>query len=105
MRGFPVLAVFLAAGVFAVLASDKPAPRRIWITDVSIVSIVSPESLADPARGSVLIEDDHIARVERKASTKPPAGATIVSAEGGFLIPGLIDSHVHLASIPGLRPS
>ena len=102
MRGFSLLAVLLAVGAFAVLASDKPAPRRIWITDVSIVS---PESLADPARGSVLIEDDHIARVERKASTKPPAGATIVSAEGGFLIPGLIDSHVHLASIPGLRPS
>jgi len=79
MRGFSLLAVLLAVGAFAVLASDKPAPLRIWITDVSIVS---PESLADPARGSVLIEGDHIARIERKASTKPPAGAAVVSAGG-----------------------
>jgi imidazolonepropionase-like amidohydrolase len=100
MRVSPlVLAVFVAVAAFAGLASTKPAPRRIWITDVSIVS---PERLADPARGSVLFEDEHIARVEKKASTTPPAGATVVSGKGGFLIPGLIDSHVHLASVPGV---
>jgi len=93
-----VLALLLPVAAFARPASNEPEPSRIWITDVTIVS---PENLADLARGSVLIENERIARVERKASAKPPAGATVVSGEGGFLIPGLIDSHVHLASIPG----
>ena len=100
MNFFPlVLALLLSVGAFAGPPSNEPAPRRIWITDVTIVS---PENLADLARGSVLIENERIARVERKASAKPPADATVVSGEGGFLIPGLIDSHVHLASIPGV---
>ena len=93
----PVLAVLLSVAAFARPAANEPEPSRIWITDVTIVS---PENLADLARGSVLIENDRIARVERNASAKPPAGATVASGEGGFLIPGLIDSHVHLASIP-----
>ncbi len=94
-----VLALLLPVAAFARPASNEPEPSRIWITDVTIVS---PENLADLAKGSVLIENERIARVERKASAKPPARATVVSGEGGFLIPGLIDSHVHLASIPGV---
>ena len=96
-----VLALLLSVAAFADPASNEPAPRRIWITDVTIVS---PENLADLARGSVLIENERIVRVERKVSAKPPADATVVSGEGGFLIPGLIDSHVHLASVPGVAP-
>ena len=99
MKVFPlVLALLLSVVAFAGPLPNELAPRRIWITDVTIVS---PENLVDLARGSVLIESERITRVERKAGAKPPAGATVVSGEGGFLIPGLIDSHVHLASIPG----
>ena len=94
-----VHALLLSVAPFASPASNEPVARRIWITDVTIVS---PENLTDPARGSVLIENERIVRVERKASAKPPANATVVSGEGGFLIPGLIDSHVHLASVPGV---
>ena len=94
----PLIAFFLLGSVFT-FAAPKPAPRRTWITDVTIVS---PENLAHLARGSVLIENGRIARLDRRASATPPAGATVVSGEGGFLIPGLIDSHVHLASVPGV---
>jgi imidazolonepropionase-like amidohydrolase len=95
----------LLALLFSIAASDGPASdessrRPIWITDVTIVS---PENLAHVASGSVLIENGRIARVE-KAGTRPPAGANVVSGEGGFLIPGLIDSHLHLASVPGVTP-
>jgi len=93
-----LIAFFLLGSAFT-LGAPKPAPRPIWITDVTIVS---PENLAHLVRGSVLIENGRIARVERKASAKAPADATVVSGEGGFLIPGLIDSHVHLASVPGV---
>ena len=100
MKFFPlVLALLLSVVPFAGPPSNEPVPRRIWITDVTIVS---PENLAHLDRGSVLIENERILRVERKVSAKPPAGAVVVSGKGGFLIPGLIDSHVHLASVPGV---
>jgi imidazolonepropionase-like amidohydrolase len=87
----------------AAIAQDtaNQAPDRTWITDVNIIS---PEKLDHIEKGSVLIESGRIAWVERGNKVKKPAGAKVVSGEGQFLIPGLIDSHVHLASIPGMRP-
>jgi imidazolonepropionase-like amidohydrolase len=91
------------ASLFSVLAFAGSGPNRnanrVWITDVVIVS---PESLDHVAKGSVLIENGRIARVERSKKAKKPAGATVVSGNGQYLIPGLIDSHVHLASVPGM---
>lgn len=88
----------LSVAAFAASATN-PSASQIWITDVIIVS---PEDLEDIEQGSVLIENGRIVRVERKIGVKKPAGATVVSEEQ-FLIPGLIDSYVHLASIPGVR--
>jgi imidazolonepropionase-like amidohydrolase len=97
MKIFPIAVAFL----LPVVAVGQSSPDRTWITDVLIVS---PEKLDHIENGSVLIENGHIVRVERKAGTKRPVGAMVVSGEGQFLIPGLVDSHVHLASIPGVRP-
>ncbi len=72
---------------------------RIWITDVFIVS---PENLDHIEKGSVLIENGRITRIERNPKAEKPAGATAVPGNGQYLIPGLIDSHVHLASVPGM---
>src|SRR5579864_5366539 len=73
--------------------------NRTWISDVTIIS---PENLGHVGTGSVLVENGRIVRIERKALAKPPAGATVVWAKGQYLIPGLIDSHVHVASVPGM---
>src|SRR3984893_11365803 len=93
------------ASLLPIAAIAQVAPNqaleRTWITDVNIVS---PEKLDHIEKGSVLIERGRIVSVERRKGAKKPAGATVVSGKGQFLIPGLIDSHVHLASIPGVRP-
>ena len=83
---------------FADSGSDQSA-NRIWITDVMVVS---PENLDHIEKANVLIEDGRIARVERNQNAKTPAGATVVDGKGQYLIPGLIDSHVHLANVPGM---
>jgi imidazolonepropionase-like amidohydrolase len=72
---------------------------RTWISDVTIIS---PENLGHIEKGSVLIENGRIVRVERRAGAEAPKDATVVSGKGQFLIPGLIDSHVHLSSVPGI---
>jgi hypothetical protein len=92
------------ASLFPLVAIADPAwgqgASRTWITDVTIIS---PENLNHIGKGSVLIENGRIVSVERRKSKKP-IGATVVSGRGQFLIPGLIDSHVHLAAIPGMSP-
>jgi len=78
--------------------SSDQAADQTWITDVTIVS---PESLDHIEKGSVLIENGRIARIER-TRPKISSAATVISGSGQYLIPGLIDSHVHLASMPGM---
>lgn len=93
-----VLALFLLAMVVAVSAFGQAA-NPTWITDVTIIS---PENLDHIGTGSVLIEGGRIARVDRGPAPKKAAGVTVVSGKGLFLVPGLIDSHVHLAAVPGV---
>lgn len=45
---------------------------------------------------SVLIEDGRIKAVAPAAEVQPPAGAQVIDARGKWLIPGLIDMHVHV---------
>ncbi|MRX06939.1 amidohydrolase family protein [Pseudoduganella sp. FT25W] len=72
---------------------------QTWITNVKLVS---PEKLERIETGSVLIQDEHIVRVERNARAASPKGATRIDGKGYYLTPGLIDSHVHLFAVPGM---
>lgn len=50
--------------------------------------------------GSIVVEGDRIVRVTEPGDTTPlPAGARELDARGRFVIPGLIDAHVHLVHI------
>lgn len=91
-------ALFFSAVAFA-SSGSKPDAHRIWITGVTIVS---PENLDHIEKGNVLIEDGRIASVDRNLKAKKPMGATVIDGRGQYLIPGLMDSHVHVSSIPGL---
>ncbi|MBM0106644.1 amidohydrolase family protein [Steroidobacter sp. S1-65] len=56
-----------------------------------------------PASASALIVDDvRIAWVGPRSSLKLPAGATVLDLSGKFVMPGLIDSHVHLGLVNDL---
>lgn len=99
MRLFSVASTLLFSMLaFGGSGSNHPT-SRVWITDVFIVS---PENLDHIEKASVLIDDGRIAKVERGNPGKTPPGATVVSGHGQYLIPGLIDSHVHLAAVPGI---
>src|SRR5262245_65649456 len=101
MKVFTFILALLLYVIASTDAASNGGTSRTWITDVTIIS---PENLEHIVACSVLIENWRIIRVDRKAGPKKAAGATVVSGKGLFLIPGLIDSHVHLASIPGLAP-
>jgi cytosine/adenosine deaminase-related metal-dependent hydrolase len=94
-----VLCMLLLTALVSPYSQSKSEANRQWITDVYIVS---PENLDRIEKGNVLIENGRITRIERNRNAKTPAGARVVDGHGQYLIPGLIDSHVHLASIPGM---
>jgi len=79
-------------------ASSGSSSSDLWIRDVTVVS---PERGAPLAHAHVLVHDRRIAWVD----TRPPpdaAHATRIDGSGRFLVPGLIDAHVHLGEIPGV---
>jgi imidazolonepropionase-like amidohydrolase len=52
---------------------------------------------SNPRPASVVVRDDRIVAVQ-PPSTALPAEAARIVADGGFVMPGLIDCHVHLSS-------
>ncbi|MFZ0731458.1 MAG: amidohydrolase family protein [Candidatus Sulfotelmatobacter sp.] len=96
-----VVALFsLLVSVAAFAGSgSKAVPRRIWISGATIIS---PENLGRIEKGSVLIDNGRIVQVDRSLRAKRPGGSTVIDGRGQYLIPGLMDSHVHVSSIPGL---
>jgi imidazolonepropionase-like amidohydrolase len=59
-------------------------------------------ALASP-NAALLIKDGRITWVGPASSLDLPANATVVDLTGKFVIPGLIDSHVHLGRVQGLE--
>jgi hypothetical protein len=97
--------VWLFAGVagWALLASVTPAARQ----DTTAVTILAGGNLLDgtgaPVRANVdiTIEGSRITRIAPGGSQPSPRGATVIDAHGRWILPGLIDSHVHYQSWMG----
>ena len=99
MKALTFIFALLLSFVACADTASKEGTGQTWITDVTIIS---PEKLEHIEIGSVLIEKERIIRVDRNGWPKKALDATVVSGKGLFLIPGLINSHVHLAATPGL---
>ena len=57
--------------------------------------VVDPASGVDGAQ-DLLVRDGEIEAVERSGSIAPPEGVAVVDVHGCWVVPGLIDPHVHL---------
>ena len=61
--------------------------------------VVDPQVGLDDVR-DVLIDDKHVAEVG--VGLEPPADAEVIDATGKYLVPGLVDMHVHFRD-PGFE--
>ena len=75
------------------------AEAELMITDGMIVNVMSGEILP----GRILVDDGRILAVDYEDSQKWKA-QKVISANGAFVLPGLIDSHIHVESSL-LRPA
>ena len=90
---------------FVCLSCKHPVSTRGGNATLLIenATIISPERMDKPFVGSVLIENERIAWVGLLGQSSPKNPAKKINAKGLFLIPGLIDGHVHLVDVPGVR--
>lgn len=72
-------------------AARGPAP--LAILHVQVLPMDRDTVLADRA---VLVRDGRIAEIAPAEGFRPPPGAEVVEGRGRWLLPGLVDMHVHL---------
>lgn len=92
----------IATAVFLASAVQATEPRPAASLVIENVSVVSPHLSRPQDNMDVLIVDGRIKDVIKSGSDHP-AGSRI-DGRGKFLIPGLIDSHVHLGHNPLINP-
>jgi imidazolonepropionase-like amidohydrolase len=97
MRLHALLAAALVVSTGCEKAADSAAGETLLIRDVTLIS---PERDEAAPSMDVLIRDGRIEEIA--PDIKASAGAEI-DGGGKFLIPGLIDGHVHLGSPPGMN--
>lgn len=93
-----IIAALLLAAAPAALAQGTPAPKRVTYIHAGTL-LARP---GEPARRQVtiVVRDGKIAEV-RDGFAAPEAGATLVDLKDKFVLPGLIDLHVHSWGIGG----
>lgn len=101
-----LLPAIACGGAPAPAGSAGPASAAVAIVGVTVVHPGADGDAARAADQTVIVDGDRITAVGPAASTPAPAGARVIDGRGRWLIPGLIDSHVHFfqSGNPFTRP-
>ena len=89
-----LIGLCMAALIF--LAPNAAQSQVKAIVGASIVDIEGGAAVRD---GVVVIEGERISAIGPSGSTRVPAGAEVIRADGMWLVPGLMNMHVHLGVI------
>lgn len=90
-----VVALACAAGSQAACASG------IAIVDVGVIDVIGGH---DAPHRTVLVDGERITAIVRAKDARIPADAVRVDGRGRWLVPGLVDMHVHLFNTVSRRP-
>lgn len=75
--------------------------QSLLIKNVTIITADNEGHVASLEKQFLRIEDNRISQISNRLITTD-ATTRIIDAKGKFLIPGLMDSHVHTQSMPGI---
>lgn len=89
---FAVLLPTLLASSF-LSSCSKPTAAPLAVTHVIVIDATGAPALPD---ATVLISQQHIFSVGPSSRVTIPSGFKVLDATGKFVIPGLVDMHVHL---------
>lgn len=88
-----ILVAFAAIGLVGSASAVQPAPALTYVHAGHLIEPCSGQVLDDQM---ITIDHDRVVRVEPWGARREP-GATTVDWSGQWVLPGLIDAHVHLA--------
>ena len=94
---FQAAAVVLAVSPIALAHAQTPAPQVTWI---HAGRLLAEPGEAPRGPSTVIVRDGKVAEV-RDGLVPPEAGARVVDLSSRFVLPGLIDMHVHMLGIGG----
>jgi imidazolonepropionase-like amidohydrolase len=102
----PSISSLVSSMRWLVLALALPGALSAADLQIEHVTIVSPERARPMRDALVRVHDGRIIAILRASRAVARSGGDAVTIDGSglFLAPGLIDSHVHLGSIPGMTP-
>jgi imidazolonepropionase-like amidohydrolase len=83
----------LLAAIFVAFSCASAPPPSLAITHVTVIDATGGPAAPDM---TVFIADERIAAVGPSSSVSTPRTTKTIDASGKFLIPGLVDMHVHL---------
>lgn len=97
LRSLPIL---VAAALLAACAGaeSRPAPPDGAVLVLAGATVVDGTGAIPRPNTTIVVRGRRIAEIFSAGSRELPAGATVLDLRGMYVIPGLIDSHVHLAS-------
>lgn len=79
--------------------TNAPEPEPIAFLNVTVLPMTGDEPLL--ADHTVLVRGGRVRRVGPSSDVEVPADARRIGGEGLYLLPGLVDMHVHLDRFPG----
>ena len=100
-RGLSILFV-LGAGVMSSLGASLPGSKHgsVLITGATVIDGTG----AAPVSGvTLLVRDGRFAEIGPGRGAKAPKGVLVIDASGKWIVPGLIDAHVHVESAADTR--
>jgi imidazolonepropionase-like amidohydrolase len=97
-KGGTIFAACLALWTGIAGAQQQPAPETVALTHATVIDGTGAAAMAD---STVIVRSGRIASVYPAASQPIPNGARVEDLTGKWIIPGLIDAHVHLPSGSG----
>src|SRR5215472_14900899 len=95
---FCIACAILTLSSIALAVGDKPANRQPGSTAFLHVNVVPMNGERVLNDRTVLVEGDRIAQIGPSKSIKVSQRARRIDGHGMYLIPGLVDAHVHLES-------
>ena len=81
--------------LFAGAAQAAPGDGVVIITGVTVVHPEREAAAALQPDATIVISEGRIISVVQNATLERPRGATVIDGKGRYVVPGLIDAHVH----------
>lgn len=94
--------LFLLAALVALAPPALASGQVIIITGATVIRPDRTGADAVQPNSSIVIEDGRIAAVLQNVTFELPRGALVINGAGKWVVPGLVDSHVHFFQSGGL---